>query len=114
MFKKIVQFFKNLFFKIQGNKQVQEFEEFCGEVFTAEKALILASLKNFALQAVQTAETTGLDSASKRNQAFNSISAQAQTAGVTTGASMIFLALEMAVTALRNKQNDNQGVVVGT
>lgn len=110
MFKAIAKFFNNLFNKIQGNRQVQEFEDFAGQVFTAECSLVLASLRSFAISAVSTAQITGLDSATKRSQAFNSITAQAETAGIVTGASMIGLALEMAVTALKN---GNQGDVNG-
>lgn len=110
MFKAITQFFSSLLNKIQGNKQVQEFEDFAGQVFTAEKAILLASLKAFAIQAVTTAESTGLDNASKRSQAFSQISAQAQTAGIVTGASMISLALEMALQTIKN---GNQGNVNG-
>lgn len=98
MLKAIAQFFQRLF----KSPALQKFEAFCADVFTAEKALILASLKDFAISAVQTAENTGLDSATKRSQAFSDITAKAQTAGIVVGASMIGLALEMAVTALKN------------
>ncbi len=74
-------------------------------MFTAEKALVLSQLKAFAMQAAQTAEATGLDSDSKRKMALQSIAAQAQTAGVVCGASMVALALEMAVTAIRNQSS---------
>lgn len=74
-------------------------------MFTAEKALLLASLKDFALSAVQTAEQTGLDSATKRSQALSEVTAKAQTAGVVVGASMVALAVEMAVTAIKNDSN---------
>lgn len=100
MIKKILEFFHNLF---QG-QNFQKFKDFCGQVFTAEKALVLAALKDFAISAVQTAETTGLDNATKRGQAFNEITVKAQTAGIVTGASMVGLALEMAVVALKNNQ----------
>lgn len=74
--------------------------------------MLLAALRDFAISAVQTAEATGLDSAAKRSQAFNEISAKAQTAGIITGASMIGLALEMAMQALKNNTG-NQGNVMG-
>ena len=106
MFKAIAQFFQNLF----KSPALLKFEEFCSQVFTAEKALVLSSLKNFAIQAATTAESTGLDSTTKRSQAFASISAQAQTAGIVVGASMIGLALEMAVQAIKG-DNGNKGVV---
>jgi hypothetical protein len=108
VFKAIAQWFKNLF----SSPQVKAFEEWCLEVFTAEKALVLAQLKAFAISAVATAEATGLDSDAKRKQAFSSITAQAQTAGIVCGASMIGLALEMALQALKNNSG-NQGNLNG-
>lgn len=99
-FKAIGDFFKNLF----SANNLHAFEEWLKEVFTAEKALMIVQLKAFATQAVATAEQTGLDSEAKRKMALNSILAQAQTAGMVAGASAIALALEMAVSALRNKQ----------
>lgn len=72
-------------------------------MFTAEKALLLNELKAFAISAVTSAEATGLDSDAKRKQALLSITAQAQVAGVVAGASAIALALEMAVSAFKNK-----------
>lgn len=81
----------------------QKFEEWLKEVFTAEKALLLASLKEFAMSAVQTAEITGLDSSTKRAHAFNEITSKAQSAGIVVGSSMILLAVEMAVQSLKNK-----------
>lgn len=105
MWQKIIQFFNNLF----KNPAFLKFEEFCAKVFTAEKALVLAALQSFAIDAVTTAEKTGLSSSEKRNQAFNEISAKAQTAGIVTGASAIALVLEMAVQAIRNA--GNQGVL---
>lgn len=99
----IIKFFKNLF---QG-PSFQKFEEWCVEVFTAEKALVLASLKAFAVDAALTAEKTGLDSETKRKQALSEITMKAQTAGIVTGASMIGLALEMAVQALKNQDKTN-------
>lgn len=68
--------------------------------------MVLSSLRDFALSAVTTAEQTGLDSAGKRTQAFNEISAKAQTAGIVTGASMIALVLEMSVQALKNNSGN--------
>lgn len=100
---KILQSIKEFFQKLFKSPQVLAFEKFCEDVFTAEKALILASLKAFALQAVQTAQQTGLDSDAKRKLAFQSISAQAQTAGIVVGASMIGLALEMALQAIKGQ-----------
>lgn len=81
-----------------------KFKQFCAQVFTAEKALVLAALKDFSLQAVLTAEKTGLDSSGKRTQAFNEITAKAKTAGIVVGASMVALAVEMAVQALKNEK----------
>lgn len=98
MFQAIKKFFQNLF----KNPAVLKFENFCEQVFTAEKALVLSALRDFAVSAVTTAEQTGLDSAGKRSQAFSEIAAKVQTAGIVTGASMIGLALEMAVQAIKN------------
>lgn len=99
MFKALANWFKKLF----NSPAVQEFEEWCIEVFTAERALVLTQLKAFAISAVTTASQTGLDSDQKRKQALLSITAQAQTAGIVCGASMIALALEMALQAVKGK-----------
>lgn len=106
MFKAILNFFKKIF----SSPQVQAFESWCEEVFTAEKVLVLASLKAFALDAVATAESTGFDTDVKRRLAFQEISAKAQTAGIIVGASMIGLAIEMALQAIKN-QAGNKGNV---
>lgn len=101
MFQKIANWFKNLF----NNPKVQAFEEWCVKVFTAEKALLLAQLKAFAIEAAMTAEQTGFDSDSKRKLALQQITAKAQTAGIIASASMISLAVEMAVQGLKGDSN---------
>lgn len=102
MVQAIIRFFKNLF----QSPQFLKFENFCAQVFTAEKALVLSALRDFAISAVTTAEETGLDSAGKRTQAFNQIVVKAQTAGIVVTSSMIFLALEMALQALKNNSGN--------
>lgn len=88
---------------------IQKFESFCEQVFIAEKPIVLGALRDIALSAVQTAEATGLDSSSKRQQAFTEITAKAQTIGVVAGASMISLALEMALQVIRGNQGKTDG-----
>lgn len=65
----------------------------------------MVQLKAFALEAALTAEKTGLDSETKRKQAITELTAKAQTAGVICGASMIALAMEMAVQAIRGESD---------
>lgn len=100
MFQKIKAFFQKLF----HSPTLQAFESWCAQVFTAEKVLLLNSIKAFAIDAVATAELTGLDNSSKRSMAFSEIAMKAQTAGLVVGASMVGLAIEMAVTGLKNGQ----------
>lgn len=97
MFQAIAKFFQNLF----KSPAVQKFEQWCVEVFNAEKPLILGALKDIAIQAVATAQTTGLDNATKRAQAFGQVEAYAKAKGIEVGDSIINLAIEMAVSALK-------------
>lgn len=106
MFKAIGQWIKKLF----SSPALLKFEQFCEEVFVAEKPLVLGALRDIAIAAVQSAQSTGLDSSAKRSQALTEITAKAETIGVTASASMIALALEMAVQTLSNTQG-NQGNV---
>lgn len=78
-----------------------KFKDFCNKVFTAEKSLLLASLKDFAMDAVKTAEATGYDSVEKRSQAFKEIVGKAKVAGIKASDSIISLALEMAVQVIK-------------
>lgn len=97
MFQAIAKFFQNLF----KSPELKSFEEWCLAVFTAEKPIILGALKDIATAAVLSAEKTSLDSASKRSIALGQIESQAKTIGITAGSSILSLALEMAVQALR-------------
>lgn len=101
MFQKIAQWFSNLL----KNPLVQKFEQFLKEVFTAEKPLIIAALKDIATTAVK--QVDGLETLTneeKRAQAFAQISNYARTKGIAVGASMINLAIEMAVQAVKGNK----------
>ncbi len=98
MWGKIKQFFSNLF----KNPLVIKFENFLEQVFTAEKPIIMATLKDIAIKAVQSVNSIGdLTNDQKRAQAFGQISDYAKVQGIQVGESMINLAIEMAVQAVK-------------
>lgn len=101
MFKAIAQWFQKLF----SNPSLKTFEDWCGQVFTAEKALFLGSIKTFATAAVAKAAVTILDDDGKRKQAFNDVVSMAESAGIAYVSSAVYLAVEMAYTALKNQDS---------
>ena len=67
MFQKIGQWFSNLL----KNPAVQKFEEFIKQVFIAEKPIIIAALKDIAVEAVKNVHNLDtLTDDQKRTQAF--------------------------------------------
>lgn len=98
MFQKIGQWFSN-FLK---NPMVQKFEQFIKQVFIAEKPIIIAALKDVAMVAVRRVENVDtLTNEEKRAQAFGQIADYAKNQGIAVGTSMINLAIEMAVQAVK-------------
>ena len=81
---------------------VQKFEQFIQQVFTAEKPIIIAALKDIAMAAVVRVNNLDtLTNEEKRTQAFGQIAAYAKNQGIEVGTSMINLAIEMAVQAVK-------------
>lgn len=102
MFQAIAKFFSNLF----KSPQVQAFEAWCIEVFNAEKAQILNQLKGFAIAEV-TALLSNLTITGdvKKAIAMANVLASAKTAGIIVATSDVSLAIEMALTGIKNAQN---------
>ena len=98
MWDKIKGFFGS-FFK---NPMVIKFEQFVEQVFVAEKPVIMGALKDVAVQAVMSVDSIStLTNAEKRAQAFAQIAAHAKQEGIQVGESMINLAIEMALQAVK-------------
>lgn len=112
MFKTIAQFFQNLFSKFQANKEVQEFEDFCGQVFTAEKSMIFQQIKDLAMAAVTSLLSSALTGLEKKASAMQSVTTGLKNAGITALASDVSLVIEMALTAVKNNSG-NKGTVNG-
>jgi|GEM_PF-3136496 len=98
MWDKIKSFFSNIF----KNPQVIKFEQFIQQVFTAEKPIVMGALKDIAMQAVTSINNVStLTNDQKRTQAFGQITDYAKAQGIQAGESMINLAIEMAVQAVK-------------
>ena len=110
MFKAISNFFSNLF----KSPEVKAFEAWCVEVFNAEKAQILSQLKSFAIAEVTALLTNlALTGSAKKAIAMTNVAESAKTAGIVAGTADISLAIEMALTGIRNTNPDvNSGITV--
>lgn len=85
-------FFQGLF-----NKLVQAFKAFLAEALPIAKQIIIATLKEIAIQAVTKAQATDLNDEEKRKQAFKEIKEYATKKGIEAKDSIINLTLEMAL-----------------
>lgn len=93
IFKAISEFFKRIF-------SSPGFRDFIKAVFTAEKAVILALLKDISIKAVsELGSMDTLTNDQKRKKAFAAISDYATIKGIQASNSMINLAIEMAYQA---------------
>jgi len=72
------------------------------EVFTHSTELILAALKDVAMNAVTKLAQTDLSNEEKRKQAFQEIKDYALSEGIQARDSLIFLIIEMCITSLKN------------
>ena len=79
------------------NKLVQGFKSFLAEALPIAKQIIIAALKEIAIQAVTKAQNTDLNDDEKRKQAFKEIKNYAKEKGIEAKDSIINLTLEMAL-----------------
>jgi len=84
------------------NKAIGFFRAFMKEVFTHSTELILAALKDVAMNAVTKLAQTDLSNEEKRKQAFQEIKDYAISEGIQARDSLIFLIIEMCITSLKN------------
>lgn len=92
------QWLKNLFSGI-----IKTFRSFLKQVFTSSTELLLAQIKDFAVEVVTTLGKTDLTDSEKREQAFKDIKEYAINKGLNVKDSLINLAIELTVTYLKNK-----------
>ena len=106
----------NFFNTIWNSTAFNKFKNFATQVFQAETPIILGALSNIALNAVSSVNAQNLTNTAARDAAFTAIATQAKAAGITAGDSAINLALEMAVTAIKNNTpaTGNTGTVSAT
>jgi hypothetical protein len=90
---KFLNWFKGLF--------SDAFKSFVNAAFSQAKQIVIAKLKDVAVQAVIDAQATGLDSDAKRKAVFDKIKAHAIKEGLEAKDSVIALTLEMAVSAVK-------------
>src|SRR5258708_33225202 len=101
----IINWWKNLL----KSKALQEFEDFCSEVFTAEKMMIGKQLKDLAIAAVESLAASALSGIEKKASAMESVTTGLKQQGIVALASDISLVIEMAVTRMKNNAANNQG-----
>ncbi len=89
-------FFQGLF-----NKFVKAFREFIAEALPIAKTIIIAMLKDIAIQAVTKASLTNLKDEDKRKQAFKEIKDYAVMEGIEAGDSIISTTLELALQKIK-------------
>lgn len=74
-------------------------------VFAGATELILAQLKDVAIQTVSELESTDLTNEQKRQEAFNRIVIYAKNKGIDAKASLINLIIEIALQFIKSKIN---------
>lgn len=72
-------------------------------IFTGATELILAQLKDIAIEAVEELSKTDMTNEEKRTEAFKRISTYAMTKGINAKESLINLVIEIAVQYIKTK-----------
>ncbi len=94
--KNIGNFFTGLF-----NKFIPIFKAFIAEALPIAKAILIALLKDIAINAVTKAQNTDLNDDDKRKQAFKEIKAYAIDKGIKAGDSIINITIELALQKIK-------------
>jgi len=94
IFRAIGDFFQNVFFP--------KLKSFFSAVFTKSVQMMLAEIKDVVRNVVSEISVEDLTNAEKRNEAYKRIVAELKASGKTVKESIIRLAIEMAVTELKN------------
>ncbi len=95
--KNIGNFFVGLF-----NKFIPIFKAFIAEALPIAKAILIAMLKDIAINAVTKAQNTNLNDEDKRKQAFKEIKAYAIAKGIEAGDSIVNLTMELALQKIKS------------
>lgn len=93
----IINFFKGLFSRL-----ARIFKAFLAEAIPLIIQIIIAELKDFAIETVNDLEATSLDTREKRNEAFFKIKEYAKKNGIEAKDSIINLVIELALQHVRN------------
>ena len=96
-FSGIGDFFKNVF-----GGMVRAFKEFLKIALPIAKQIIIAQLKDIAIEAVKKLQTTKLTNSEKRNEAFEEIRDYAATCGIKASDSIINATLELALQTIKD------------
>jgi hypothetical protein len=97
VFSKIANFFKSLF----QSPLLKKFTQFLFEVFTEEKALIMAQLQDIALLAVKKAQQQFTDPQEKNSEAVKEVLEYAKIKGIIVGQSLVKTLIELAYQKLK-------------
>lgn len=90
---------KNIF-----NKALALLRDLLKQVFTNSTEVILAALREVAVDAVTRMAGTDLSNPEKRSKAFAEIKAYAQAKGIVVRDSLIYLLIEIVVNKLKNAE----------
>lgn len=85
------------------DKSVSLFKSFLKEVFTQSTTIVLASIQTAALDIVNELVKTDLSNEEKREEAFDRIKLYIKDEGLNVKDSLINLAIELALTKIKNK-----------
>jgi len=80
---------------------IRAFRNFLKQLFSGATEIILAELKDLAINAVQKMYDTDLSNEEKRNKAFKEIGDAAKARGLNVKDHLINLAIEMALAAIK-------------
>ena len=98
MWSKIKTWFASLF-----NSFVRIFKAFVQEAFTLGEKIIVAQLKDFAIDVVKTLENSDLTNTERRKQAFKEIKKRAKEMGYEVSNSLIYSIIELALRYVKNE-----------
>jgi len=85
------------------NKLIKVFKAFIAEALPIAKQIIIAQLKDIALETVQNLAVTDLSNDDKRKEAIKAITEYAKLNGIKAGESIINTMIELAVQKLKGE-----------
>ena len=84
------------------NKAVKVFKEFMAIALPIVSQIVIAELKDFAVDVVTSFDGTTLTNDEKRKAAFNAIKAEAISRGISVSTSLLNTLVELAVQYIRS------------